>query len=78
MSLEKLQGILDSLDNEEKFGHVLRAKGMLPKENSREWMYFDLVPGETQVREGTPEYSGRVCVIGTGLNTQALEQEFRG
>lgn len=78
MSLEKLQGILDSLDNEEKFGHVLRAKGMLPKENSREWMYFDLVPGETQVREGTPEYSGRVCVIGTGLKTQALEQEFRG
>lgn len=78
MSLEKLQGILDSLDNEEKFGHVLRAKGMLPKENSREWMYFDLVPGETQVREGTPEYSGRVCVIGTGLKIQALEQEFRG
>ena len=72
---EELTGILDSLSGSEEYGVILRAKGMLPCEDST-WIYFDMVPEETEIREGAPEYTGRLCVIGSKLNEEKLAQLF--
>ena len=75
MSLERLNEILHDLAHTEKYGTVLRAKGMLPDENGV-WHYFDMVPEETEVREGAPNYTGKVCVIGSGLKEDDLKELF--
>ena len=77
MSREKLSAVLDQLPDSEDYGVVVRCKGMVSSEDPKTWYYFDLVPGETEIREGAPDYTGKVCVIGTGLRTDALEKEFR-
>ena len=77
MSREKLSAVLDQLADSEDYGVVVRCKGMVSSEDPKTWYYFDLVPGETEIREGAPDYTGKVCVIGTGLRTDALEKEFR-
>ena len=48
---------------------------MVPSDENT-WIYFDLVPGEYELREGAPEYTGRLCVIGTNLKTDKLEELF--
>ena len=73
---EKLEGILASLANNNEYGTVLRAKGMLKAADADGWYYFDLVPGEFEVRTGDPEYAGKVCVIGSELNEEKLEKAF--
>ena len=75
VSLERLNEILHDLAHTEKYGTVLRAKGMLPDENGV-WHYFDMVPEETEVREGAPIYTGKVCVIGSGLKEDDLKELF--
>ena len=75
---EKLTKILTKLKEGEEFGTVLRAKGMIADANSKAWFYFDLVPEEIQIRQGEPDVTGKVCVIGTDLKAAALEKEFRG
>ena len=75
ISLEKLEAVLNDLAHSEKYGQVLRAKGMLPDENGV-WHYFDLVPEETEVREGSPIYTGKVCVIGSNLKEDELKEVF--
>jgi cobalamin synthesis protein P47K len=77
ISEEKLKSVLDSFADEERFGVVLRAKGMLKDANSDDWFYFDLVPGESDIRRGDAEYAGKVCVIGAGLKTEEIEKCFR-
>ena len=77
ISEEKLKSVLDSFADEERFGVVLRAKGMLKDANSDDWFYFDLVPGESDIRRGDAEYTGKVCVIGAGLKTEEIEKCFR-
>lgn len=72
---EELTGILDRLSGSEEYGVILRAKGMLPCEDGT-WIYFDMVPEETEIREGAPEYTGRLCVIGSKLNEEKLAQLF--
>jgi len=57
---------------------VVRSKGMIPSEKTGEWLYFDLVPGETEIRKGTPDYTGKVCVIGSELKEEDLKKEFTG
>ena len=74
---EKLTKILTKLKEGEEFGTVLRAKGMIADANSKAWFYFDLVPEEIQIRQGEPDVTGKVCVIGTDLKAAALEKEFR-
>ena len=74
---EKLTKILTNLKEGEEFGTVLRAKGMIADANSKAWFYFDLVPEEIQIRQGEPDVTGKVCVIGTDLKAAALEKEFR-
>ena len=73
---ERLDEILHDLAHTEKFGQVLRAKGMLPDAEGT-WHYFDLVPEEIEIRTGTPIYTGKVCVIGSNLNEDALKELFK-
>ena len=73
---EKLEEILEELAYGNQYGDVLRAKGMLPGENPGEWYYFDLVPEEYEIRTGAPDYTGKVCVIGAGLNADGLKEAF--
>ncbi|MBE5962846.1 MAG: cobalamin biosynthesis protein CobW [Lachnospiraceae bacterium] len=72
---DKLKEILDTLAQESEYGIILRAKGMIPSV-SGEWMYFDLTPGEYEIRKGSPEVTGRLCVIGSNLDTDKIEQLF--
>ncbi len=72
---EKLQQILDSLSDSEAYGMILRAKGMVPCTDGT-WLYFDMTPGESEVRSGAPEYTGRLCVIGSGIKEDALAALF--
>ena len=72
---EKLRAILTQLDNAEKFGAVLRAKGILDASDGG-WLYFDFVPGEIDLRRGAAAVTGRFCVIGSKLNEGALKELF--
>ena len=68
--------ILEALSNHnDEYGMVLRAKGMVEGEDGQ-WIYFDMVPGEADVREGAPEYTGRICVIGSKMNEAKLAELF--
>ena len=67
--------ILKSHENEEEYGDILRAKGMVKGEDGT-WIYFDMVPGENEVRTGAPEYTGRICVIGAKIKEEKLEKLF--
>ncbi len=70
-----LEATLASLESEEKFGLVLRAKGIVPSEDG--WMQFDYVPGEPEVRTGAAAgLTGRICVIGSKLNQDAIKAAF--
>ena len=73
---EKLRAILARLDDAEKYGTVLRAKGILDASDG-EWLYFDFVPGEIDLRRGAASVTGRFCVIGSKLNEAALKELFR-
>ena len=72
---DALRVILTALDDDEKYGVVLRAKGIVPAENGT-WLHFDHVPNEIDVRAGTAAVTGRLCVIGSGLKTDALTALF--
>ena len=73
---EEVETILKALsaDNNE-YGIILRAKGMLPSQDGT-WIYFDMVPEEYEIREGQPEYTGRLCVIGSKIDETKLEKLF--
>ena len=72
---ENLEKILETLSETEEYGIILRVKGMLPAEDGT-WIYFDMVPEETEIRSGAPEYTGRLCVIGSKLNEDKLAELF--
>ncbi|EXG87283.1 putative GTPase, G3E family [Clostridium sp. ASBs410] len=76
MSKEELDKILDELAYGDSFGDVLRAKGMIPGEEKGTWLYFDLVPEQYEIRNGAPEYTGKVCVIGANLKEEELKKSF--
>ena len=73
--IDEIRGILAKLSDEEEYGRVLRSKGIL-QNAAGEWFQFDYVPGETDIREGTADYTGRLCVIGADLNEKALTELF--
>ena len=75
-SREDLQDILSELAMGTSVGTVLRAKGMVPCADCGHWLHFDLVPGEFEIREGGAEYTGRLCVIGSGLDEEKLAKLF--
>jgi len=72
---EEITGKLEALMDESLYGTVLRAKGIVPAADGR-WIHFDYVPGEPDVRFGTAEVTGRLCVIGSGINKKALAELF--
>ena len=74
-SRDELEHILKTLNEAEDLGMVLRAKGMLPCTDGT-WMHFDLVPGEYEIRTGAADYTGRLCVIGSKLKEDKLEELF--
>ena len=74
-SMEDIEDILKQLGNEEKYGVILRAKGMVASKDGS-WINFDYVPEESNVRKGVPEVTGKICVIGAKLNEHNLEELF--
>ena len=69
---EEVEEILKALSEEEDYGVILRAKGMVEGADGH-WIYFDMVPEEYEVREGAAEYTGRICVIGSKLEEEKLK-----
>lgn len=72
---DELRDILEALPEEPKYGVVLRAKGIV-EDSDGGWLHFDYVPGEPDVRRGSAGVTGRLCVIGSGLNEDALAELF--
>jgi len=73
---EEIQKILEALEDEKTYGFVLRSKGMVPEKETGEWIYFDYVPGEAEVRTGKPDVTGKICVIGSKLSEDKLKNLF--
>ena len=71
----ELREKLSRLQDEEKYGAVLRAKGIVSASDG-DWIYFDYVPGETDIRRGAPAVTGRFCVIGAKIKEDALKELF--
>ena len=72
---EDIEKALGSLEDEQTYGYVLRAKGMLPSADGS-FLHFDYVPGESEIRTGSVEYTGKICVIGSNLKEDALKKLF--
>ena len=72
---EQILFALNELSNEEKYGMILRAKGFVDSVNGK-WVYFDYVPGEPDIREGAPAPIGKICVIGSHINEEAIKDIF--
>ena len=72
---DQITEILKKLESDSSYGNILRAKGMVAGADG-EWIYFDMVPGEHDVRTGAPEYTGRICVIGAEINEEKLAELF--
>ena len=72
---EKIKAALEALDDNSKYGTILRSKGIVSSDNG-EWIHFDYVPGESNVRTGSAETTGLLCVIGSGVNKDAIKELF--
>jgi hypothetical protein len=73
---EEIADILKELENEEKYGFVLRSKGMVQAQDGT-WIHFDYVPEESEIRTGAADVTGKICVIGAKLDEEALEKLFK-
>ena len=73
--INKLEEIFTRFDNETK-GTILRSKGILKSEEGDNWLYFDYVPGQFEIREGNKDYIGKVCVIAAGYTEEELKEFF--
>ena len=73
---EEIASILEALLDEKKYGVVLRSKRIVPAADGG-WIHFDYVPGESDVRRGGAQVTGRICVIGSQLNEDALKELFQ-
>lgn len=71
---DEISNILKTLESDDSYGTILRAKGMVAGDS--EWIYFDMVPEEHEVRSGSAEYTGRICVIGSDLKEEKLAELF--
>ncbi len=72
---EKINKALSELENHDKYGHILRAKGIVEGEDGK-WIHFDYIPNETDVRTGVADVIGRICVIGADVNKDEIEALF--
>ena len=76
ISKEKLSEFLSELEDSHKYGIVLRSKGILKAKDSDSWYYFDYVAGDYSIREGNPDYTGRIVVIGSKVEVNKIEELF--
>lgn len=74
-TIDKINSALNRIDEEEDIGMILRAKGIVMGEDGK-WIHFDYVPGEKNVREGTSDVIGKLCIIGSGVNKDAIKEIF--
>jgi hypothetical protein len=72
---DEIRAILDRFDEDDSFGMILRAKGILPAADG-EWIHFDYIPGESDIRRGAADITGRLCVIGSKIDKEALSVLF--
>ncbi|MDD3360789.1 MAG: CobW family GTP-binding protein [Hespellia sp.] len=72
---EQIKTILETFTNDPSYGNILRAKGMVEGTDGT-WIYFDMVPGECEIRTGEPEYTGRLCVIGAEIDEAKIDAIF--
>ena len=72
---EGIESVLDTFSEDDSYGMILRAKGIVEGENG-EWIHFDYVPAEPNVRYGTPGVIGRLCVIGSGIDNDKIKEIF--
>lgn len=75
-TVKEISDILDALDNKETYGTILRAKGII-ETTDEGWIHYDYVPGEKEIRNGSAEVTGRICVIGSEINESALKELFK-
>jgi len=75
-SKDEVESILSALEDEKVYGFVLRAKGIIPQKDDSEWLYFDYVPGEMNIRNGKPDVTGKICVIGSKMKEENLKELF--
>lgn len=73
---EKIREVLGAIEDQHKYGFVLRAKGIVAGEDGQ-WIHFDYVPGEPDVRNGSAEVTGRICIIGTDIDEGKIRQLFQ-
>ena len=76
ISKEQLEAFLYQLAHNEDLGLIVRAKGILRASDNESWYYFDYVSGDYEIRLGSPDYTGRICVIGSKINEQKIEELF--
>ena len=74
-TMDEIKSVLAALDDSEKYGTILRAKGIVAAQDGT-WIHYDFVPGEADVRTGSADYTGRICVIGSKLNEDELKKLF--
>ena len=72
----EIRSILERLQDGDEFGMVLRAKGYVADKEGGDWLHFDLTPGEYEIRRGSADYTGRICVIGSEIKTEGLKELF--
>ena len=72
---ESVAAILEALEDERKYGFILRAKGIVECECGK-WIHFDYVPGEPDIRVGSSSNIGKICVIGSKINEKAIAELF--
>jgi hypothetical protein len=75
-TVKEISSALEALENESDYGMILRAKGIV-QDTDGSFIHFDYVPGEPDVRHGSAAVIGRLCVIGSNINTDAIEKLFR-
>ncbi|MCR4892866.1 MAG: GTP-binding protein [Lachnospiraceae bacterium] len=75
-SEDQLKGIMEKLKEGEEYGIILRAKGYVPSSDGEDWLHFDLTPGEYEIRHGSADYTGRLCVIGSQVKEDKLKELF--
>ncbi|MBQ4570956.1 MAG: GTP-binding protein [Bacilli bacterium] len=76
ISKEELEEFLNKLAKSEDLGIIIRAKGILAASDNESWYYFDYVSGEYEIRLGSPDYTGRICVIGSKIDEHKIEELF--
>ncbi len=76
ISKNELEKFLNALANDESLGVIIRAKGILKASDNEKWYYFDFVSGDYEIRLGSPDYTGRLCVIGSKIDEEKIKNLF--